>query len=128
MDFSLPIMTCNYCTIVAERQPRQKTTTISPKTVDGTVVESNKKNVQRNKRIWICGKQRPSHIKQLTANSRMEYKLSHHAVSKLLKNHKIDILLISETHFTDKSFFNISEFMYNTKHPNVLFMTGQQFL
>lgn len=36
-----------------------------------------------------------------------------------ISTHKIDILLISETHFTDTSYFKINNFsMYCTNHPN----------
>lgn len=36
-----------------------------------------------------------------------------------LNGNKIDILLISETHFTDRSYFNIYKYKtYNTNHPD----------
>lgn len=42
-----------------------------------------------------------------------------HEVQAFLIEHKIDIMLISETHFTNKSFFNIKNYLlYDTKHPD----------
>lgn len=40
-------------------------------------------------------------------------------VKQFINDHKIDILLISETHFTQKSYFNIRNYLtYDTKHPD----------
>lgn len=36
-----------------------------------------------------------------------------------IQNHDLDILLISETHFTNKSFFSLPRHtIYNTNHPD----------
>ncbi|KAJ4426234.1 hypothetical protein ANN_27046 [Periplaneta americana] len=40
-------------------------------------------------------------------------------VEFFLNIHKLDVLLISETHFTDKNYFNIPRYtIYDTKHPD----------
>lgn len=40
-------------------------------------------------------------------------------VEAFLKEQKIDILLVSETHFTDRNYFNIQKYKtYNTNHPD----------
>jgi len=36
-----------------------------------------------------------------------------------METHKLDILLISETHFTKKNYFNVTNFnFYHTMHPD----------
>lgn len=43
----------------------------------------------------------------------------HQEVELFLKIHKIDIFLISETHFTERSFFKIHNYnVYHTQHPD----------
>lgn len=47
--------------------------------------------------------------------------LSQHGqeLTLFLQNHNIDIALISETHFTNRSFINIPRYsIYHTKHPD----------
>lgn len=50
------------------------------------------------------------------ANGLSQHKLE---VQAFLKEQNIDIMLVSETHFTNKSFFNIKNYtIYDTKQPN----------
>lgn len=47
-------------------------------------------------------------------------------VEVLLDTHKLDILLISETHFTDKSLVQIKNYtIYDTKYPMEQLMEEQ---
>lgn len=40
-------------------------------------------------------------------------------IKYFIQNNKIDVLLVSETHFTDRTFFKIPNFtLYNTNHPD----------
>jgi hypothetical protein len=50
------------------------------------------------------------------ANGLSQHKLE---VEHFLREQNIDIMLISETHFTDKNFFNVKDYqLYDTKHPS----------
>lgn len=55
--------------------------------------------------------------------------LSQHAqeMKAFINEHKLDIILVSETHFTNRSYFKIRNYtIYDTKHPDGTMRTEEQ--